>query len=72
MSKLSNTMLEQALDLSPIEKAQLIERLLVSLDAPDASLDKVWAAEADARVASYDKGKIEVRSAESALDKYSQ
>ncbi len=71
MSKLSNAVLQQALELSPIEKAQLIEGLLVSLDTPDPSLDKVWAAEADERITSYEIGEIGVSLAEKVLGKYS-
>lgn len=70
MSKSSNAVLQQALELSAIEKAQLIEGLLVSLDTPDSTLDKVWAAEADARVANFEQGKIETSSAKSVLNKY--
>lgn len=70
MSKSSNAVLQQALELSAIEKAQLIEGLLVSLDTPDSALDKVWAAEADARVANFEQGKIETSSAKSVLSKY--
>ncbi len=71
MSKLSNAVLQQALELSPIEKAQLIEGLLASLDTPDSSLDKLWAAEADARVTGYEQGEIQTSPAEKVLGKYS-
>lgn len=71
MSKLSNSVLQQALDLSPVEKAQLIDGLLASLDTPDSTLDRVWAAEADARLAMYDEGDIKASSAEKVLSKYS-
>lgn len=71
MSELSNSVLQQVLDLSPVEKAQLIDGLLASLDTPDSMLDRVWAAEADARVAMYDKGDIKAFSAEKVLSKYS-
>ena len=72
MTKQSNSLLRQALELSSLEKAQIIEELLVSLDNPDAGLDGLWAKEADARVEAFNNGKISARSAEEILGKYSR
>ena len=70
MTKQSNSLLRQALELSSLEKAQIIEELLVSLDKPDASIDAVCAKEADARIEAFNNGKISARSAEKILGKY--
>lgn len=72
MSKLSNAVLEQALQLSAAEKSQVIEALLMSLDQPDPEIDKVWATEAEARLAAFDDGHVDAVSAESVLGKYSK
>ena len=72
MTEQSNSLLRQALELSSLEKAQIIEELLVSLDNPDTSLDAVWAKEADARVEAFNNSKISARSAEGILGKYSR
>lgn len=72
MSESSKVILKKALELSAIEKAQVIEALLNSLDTPDASIDKVWAAEADARVEAFERGEIDAVPAETVLGKYSR
>ena len=51
--------LEQALKLKPNEKCTLIEGLLKSLDEPDATLDAIWATEAQRRLEAYRQGKLE-------------
>ena len=72
MTKQSDSLLRQALELSSLEKAQIIEELLVSLDNPDTSLDAVWAKEADARVEAFNNGKVSARSDKEILGKYSR
>jgi putative addiction module component (TIGR02574 family) len=47
-----------ALQLAPSERAHLAERLLVSLDEDDEILS-AWAAEAERRADSFDRGEIE-------------
>ena len=42
----------------PAEKAELIDKLLSSLDKPDKELDELWAKEAEDRVEAYEQGKI--------------
>ena len=49
---------EQALQLPPVERMALVERILDSLDEPDPSMDALWAQEADARLAAYRRGEI--------------
>lgn len=48
----------QAAQLSPAERVDLVERILDSLDEPDASLDALWAKEADDRLAAYRRGEV--------------
>ena len=50
--------LEQFMKLPPLEKANVIDLLLKSLDEPDPSLDKLWAKEVENRVDAFDSGKL--------------
>ena len=59
MTNTAKGILRQALDLSPVDRAQLIEELFRSFDPHDsAAIDAKWAAEAEARIAAYEAGKI--------------
>jgi putative addiction module component (TIGR02574 family) len=49
---------EEALALKPIEKLQLIDELLLSLDKPNKDFDEIWAEEVEKRIDAYDKGQI--------------
>ena len=40
------------------KKAQLIDKLISSLDKSDNEIDELWAREAEDRIAAYDQGKI--------------
>lgn len=51
--------LKQALKLKPDERFMVVEGLIKSLDAPDDSLDKIWADEAEKRLKAYRAGKLE-------------
>ncbi|MEA3353850.1 MAG: addiction module protein [Campylobacterota bacterium] len=61
---------EQALSLDPIEKIQLIDQLLQSLDLPDKELDKLWLDEADKRMEAYENGEMKAIPAEEVFSKY--
>ncbi|MGO8952669.1 MAG: addiction module protein [Rhodomicrobium sp.] len=45
------------------ERAELIEDLLASLDAPDARIDQLWAEEAECRLQMIDSGEMATRDA---------
>lgn len=70
MSNTANTILDQALGLSPVERADVAEKLLFSLDSPDSEMDRLWAKEADLRIEAYEKGNLETVSAEEVFAKY--
>ena len=65
-----NHILEEAKDLSPAEKAELVTTLLTSLDEPDADIDKLWQREVEDRVKAYKNGEIKTRSLQEVLAKY--
>lgn len=62
--------LKEAMKLSPAEKAELIDQLIWALDKPDSELDKLWAEEAESRLAAYKRGELEAVSLEEVLSKY--
>jgi len=66
----ANIILNQALELSALERANVAEKLLFSLDRPDSEIDALWANEADSRVEAYEKGEIEGVPAEKVFAKY--
>jgi putative addiction module component (TIGR02574 family) len=47
-----------ALELSPEERAQLIDLLFVSLSSESRDVDERWAAEAEDRIDAYERGEI--------------
>jgi putative addiction module component (TIGR02574 family) len=65
-----NEILKDALNLRPTEKAELIDKLLSSLDNPDKEIDALWAKEAEARIEAYDQGKIKALALKEVLEKY--
>ena len=65
-----NKILEEALTLRPAQKAELIDKLLSSLDQPDREMDERWAREAECRIDAYEQGKIKAVDLENILEKY--
>ena len=66
----TDNILKEALTLSPSEKAQLIDKLISSLDKSDKEIDELWAKEAEDRIDAYDQGKLKAISLEKVLQKY--
>ncbi len=67
---ITDNILKEALTLKPSEKAQLIDKLISSLDKSDKEIDELWAKEAEDRIDAYDLGKIKAISLEKVLKKY--
>lgn len=62
--------LAEAMNLPPIERAQLIEELLSSFDFPERErLDKLWAAESESRITAYERGELAATPLESVFEK---
>jgi putative addiction module component (TIGR02574 family) len=70
MTNLAEDIFAQALALSPLDRAALVEKLLASLDQPDSAIDKLWAKEAEDRIDAYEVGEMEAISAEEVFKKY--
>ena len=66
----TDNIFKEALTLRPSEKAQLIDKLIASLDKSDKEIDELWAKEAEDRIDAYDQGKLKAISLEKALQKY--
>jgi putative addiction module component (TIGR02574 family) len=65
-----NEVLREALALRPAQKAELIDKLILSLDKPDKDIDELWAKEAESRIEAYEQGKIKAVTLEEVLKKY--
>jgi putative addiction module component (TIGR02574 family) len=62
MSGDGKRILESALTLPPVERAELVEELLSSFDFPArADVDALWAREAESRIDAYEKGELIAR-----------
>ena len=65
-----NKMLKEALSLKPAQKAELIDKLLLSLDKPDKEIEELWANEAESRIDAYEHGKMRAVALNKVLEKY--
>jgi putative addiction module component (TIGR02574 family) len=70
MTQTADTLSKQAAQLPPAERMALVERILDSLDAPDPTMDALWAKEADERLAAYRRGEISAIPLSEVLAKY--
>jgi len=66
----TDTIYKEASTLSPFEKAQLIDKLISSLDKPDKKIDGLWAKEVEDRIDAYDQGKLKSITFEELIQKY--
>jgi len=70
MSLAAETLSAQVVQLPPEERMQVVERILDSLDEPDASLDALWAQEADKRLTAYRRGEVRAVALSEVIAKY--
>ena len=63
----SDKIFKEALALTSAEKAELIDKLLSSLDQPDKEIDQLWAEEAESRIDAYEQGKLKALSIKEVL-----
>jgi len=62
--------LQEALELPPVERAELAENLLASFLLPlDKDIDAIWAQEAEDRIDAYEEGLITSISVKKVFDK---
>ncbi len=70
MTHAADTLSAQVVQLPPEERMQVVERILDSLDEPDAALDALWAKEADDRLAAYRCGEVKAAALSEVIAKY--
>ena len=65
MTPQSERVLREALELTPTDRAELVEQILASFDFPARKeIDAAWAREAEARIDAYERGEIDTVPAE--------
>jgi putative addiction module component (TIGR02574 family) len=70
MSNNTQKILSDALELAPIERAELVEHILSSFEFPQRkSLDELWEREVEERITAYEQGKLHTLSAEEVFRK---
>ena len=70
MNLTAETLSAQVVQLPPEDRLVLVERILDSLDEPDASMDALWAKEADDRLDAYRRGEIQALALSDVIAKY--
>ena len=60
----------QARKLPADERIELVDEILASLDESDPAMDRLWAREAEERLAAYRRGEIKALALEEVLAKY--
>jgi len=70
MTTTAEALSAQAAQLPPAERMEVVERILDSLDQPDATLDAMWAKEADDRLAAYRRGEIKAVALSDVIARY--
>ena len=66
----TKSIFEDALQLRPAERLQLIEMLSRSLNKPDESIEKIWAEEAEKRYKALEEGRIKTISINDIIERY--
>lgn len=73
MTAVAEKIMETALELPPVDRAELIERLFVSFDpAPNSKIDEAWATEVESRIDAFDAGKIKASPVDDVFNRISE
>jgi putative addiction module component (TIGR02574 family) len=70
MTNAAKNLSAQARQLSADERLELVDDILASLDEPDPAIDRLWAKEAEERLAAYRRGEIKAVPLQEVLAKY--
>ncbi len=72
MTAVAEKIMKTALELPPIDRAELIGRLFISFDpSPTSSIDEAWATEVESRIDAFDAGKIKASPADEVFKRIS-
>ena len=66
----TKSVFEDALQLRPTERLQLIEMLSKSLNKPDEDIEKIWAEEAEKRYNALEEGKVKTIVLKDIIERY--
>jgi putative addiction module component (TIGR02574 family) len=72
MTTTAEALSAQAAQQPPAERIEVVERILDSLDQPDALLEALWTEEANDRMAAYRRGEIKAVALIDVIAKYNQ
>ena len=61
---------EKAKLLNPLDRLQLIDALLESLDKPNPEIEKLWLKESDARYEAYKRGELKATDWDKVKERY--
>lgn len=68
MTSTAAQILKDALELPPVDRAEIIERLFLSFDpSGERRVDAAWSEEIESRIDAYDQGKLVASRAEDVL-----
>jgi len=70
MATINKKLKENIESLSDIEKLELVDSILMTLDRPDPKIDRIWAEEARKRWKAYNSGKLETVPFNYVMSKY--
>jgi putative addiction module component (TIGR02574 family) len=70
MTDAAKKLSEQARQLSPVERLELVDAILASVESPDPSMDRLWTQEAEERLSAYRRGEIKSVGLREVLAKY--
>ena len=63
-------LLSQALKMNPLDRAEIADRILQSLDKPDKEIDKMWKKEAEDRIDAFETEDIQTVTVQEIIAKY--
>ena len=66
----TKSIFEDALQLRPAERLQLIEMLSRSLNKPDENIEKIWVEEAEKRYKALEEGRIKTIAINDIIERY--
>ena len=72
MAETPEKLLREALELSPADRAALVDELMSSLDQPDERVDERWAQEAEDRLKAFRAGNLRAIPAEDVLGEFEE
>jgi putative addiction module component (TIGR02574 family) len=70
MANTAKQLSAEAYMLSPVERIELVDNILASLDKPDSEIDALWVKEAEDRLSAWRSGEIEAVDLDQVLAKY--